>query len=426
MLPVSDGTWCYSRRGAVADPAQGWKIHLSATVLSASEVLSRAAHVLLPKGVLFKAPLGLEFLNELNSGLPHFSQVGKFLTIYPRSTAEALDLGAALHAATRDLRGPEIPFDKRYRPKSIVYYRYGAFGPTRNDDAGAGLLRDPAGKAHEDRRAAGCAVPSWIEDPFGKFRAKSPRPRGPIGEDYLAFKAIAQRGKGGVYEALDLSVSPARLVILKEGRRQGEVDLLGRDGYARVRNEARLLRLLRRAKISVPELYAEFTQNGNRYLVLEKIPGRPLLPRRRVQPTNPAWPRAQKILDQALPLLAQVHAAGWVWRDCKPSHIFMHGGAMGLIDFEGACRVKDTRVLPWSSPNYGPPIYERALARRPGTLEDDYGLGVIAFQFGTGEFPPAEQRRRARVYKQTRCPDALRTRIETLLQLSAPVAGRVS
>jgi hypothetical protein len=416
-LPFSDEIWRYSRRGQAGDPPQGWKIHLSATPLSAREVFSRAFPILRANDVLFKVPVRLEILTEMNSGLPQFSQVGKFLTLYPCSTAEAIALASALHAATRGLPGPEIPFDKRYRKNSLVHYRYGAFGGTRNGAMDTGVIRDPAGKAHKDKRAAGCAIPSWLSDPFQHGRAKARRPRGPIGEDYLAFKAIAQRGKGGVYEAVDLSVSPARLVILKEGRRQGEVDLLGRDGYARVKHEAHLLRLLHRAEIPVPELFAEFTQNGNRYIVIEKIPGRPLLSRRRPQPGKSSWQRAQKILDQALPLMSQIHASGWVWRDCKPSHLFMHRGKMRLIDFEGACRLDDTQAMPWSSPHYVPPIHEHSLSRQAGTREDDYALGVIAFQFATGEFPPRNGRRRASIYKASRCPDSLRSKIEGLLQV---------
>ncbi len=88
-----------------------------------------------------------------------------------------------------------------------------------------------------------------------------------------------------------------------------------------------------------------------------------------------------------------------------------------LIDFEGACRTKDTQALPWSSANYVPPVYERSFARRAGTLEDDYALGVIAFQFLAGEFPPSNRGERAKIYHRTASPDALRTRIEALLQL---------
>ena len=88
-----------------------------------------------------------------------------------------------------------------------------------------------------------------------------------------------------------------------------------------------------------------------------------------------------------------------------------------LIDFEGACRISETGVLPWGSHRYLPPIYRKQfVARRAGTLEDDYALGAILFQFLSGEFPAASARERAAVYKRTRCPNWLRAKIESLLK----------
>ncbi len=126
-LPLSDGDWSYSRPLREDDPAQGWKLHVSATILSAAEVFARAEPILRERDALFKVPSRLELLKSLNSGLADFSQIGKFLTIYPRSTDEAVKLARELHRATRGLPGPRIPFDARYRKKSLVYYRYGAF-----------------------------------------------------------------------------------------------------------------------------------------------------------------------------------------------------------------------------------------------------------------------------------------------------------
>jgi hypothetical protein len=42
-------------------------------------------------------------------------------------------------------------------------------------------------------------------------------------------------------------------------------------------------------------------------------------------------------------------------------------------------------------------------------------MGVIAFQFGTGKFPPEGKRKRAAIYSKTYCPELLRARIEQLL-----------
>lgn len=416
-MPVTEGDWAYSRRPRHEDPSQGWKIHVSATVLSAAEVLSRVQPVLRKYDAFFKVPSRPELLASLNSGLPEFSQIGKFLTVYPCSTAEATSLARELHLATRGLPGPRIPFDAPYRPGSLVHYRYGAFRrSTRNR---GGVIRHPSGRWLPDQRAHGRAVPAWLEDPFQRARNKPLLRRGPIGLELIAYKARMQRGKGGVYEALDLSVSPARRVILKEGRRHGETDWLGRDGYARIKHEARVLRSLRKAGLPVPHIFREFVQNGNRYLVLERIAGRPIIPFARKHPRQFSWRRAQKILERLSPILSRMHAAGWVWRDCKPSHIFFHRGQLRLIDFENACRMNENRVSPWGSPDYVSPAIAKNFRRRAGTTEDDYAIGVIAFQFGTGKFPPVEKRRRAALYRRTKCPDLLRKKIDRLLTIWA-------
>ncbi len=418
-LPIASGNWCYSRRLRRDDPVQGWKIHVSATPLSAGAVFSRVGPILRAHDVLFKIPARLEFLAKLNSGLFGFSQVGKFITIYPRTESEVLELAHKLHAATEQLHGPEIPFDERYRKGSIVYYRYGSFRP---DGANVnGTISDPAGKSHFDKRAFGGAIPPWLEDPFQRTKARvnSARALGALAPDYLPFKVISQRGKGGVYEAIDFSVSPARVVIIKEGRPHGETAWDAVDGFARVRHEARVLRVLRAAGIPVPEIFREFNRDRNRYLVLEKIEGRPLLRRNRTQPTRISWRRAQKFLEQLEPVLARMHAAGWVWRDCKPSHIFRDRGAIRLIDFEGAVGINQTEVLPWGSRDYLPRIYHRRWRRRLGVLEDNYALGVIAFQFGTGEFPTSNRRQRAAIFQRTQCPDSLRTKIEALFHAAS-------
>ena len=414
-MPLSDGNWSYSRYARADDSAQGWKLHVSATILSAREVFSLAEPTLRKNDALFKVPCRLELLKSLNSGLPDFSQIGKFLTVYPRSTDEALKFARELHRATRGLPGPRIPFDARYRQESLVYYRFGAFRSSA--DGTPGFIHAPGGRRYRDKRAPGQAIPRWLEDPFQRSRAKSSKWRGLISRQLLVFKAKAQRGKGGVYEAVDLSVLPVRRVIIKEGRRHGETNWDGRDGYALVKHEALVLRKLRKADLPVPEIFQEFTQNGNRYLVLERITDHPLLPAKRMQPPRTFWRRAERILELLGSMLDNVHAAGWVWRDCKPSHILFHGGKLSLIDFEGACRIGETEILPWGSPDYIPPPYRGKFSRRAGTLEDDYALGVIAFQFLSGKFPPRSSRRRASIYKETRCPNRLRSRIERMLNV---------
>jgi len=208
---------------------------------------------------------------------------------------------------------------------------------------------------------------------------------------------------------------PARVVIIKEGRRDGETAWNGADGYTRVQHETRVLRLLRKAGVPVPEVLRQFSQNGTCYLVLEKIAGRQLFPHGAMQPRTISWRRAARFLERLEPVLSDIHAAGWVWRDCKPSHIFLDRRAVRLIDFEGACPIDETEVLTWGSANYLPRVYYDSFARRPGVYEDHHALGVIAFQFGTGKFPPKEMSLRSGIYRHTKCPEPLRNKIDRLL-----------
>jgi hypothetical protein len=390
---------------------------VAATILSAREIFGRVLPILRKHSAWFKVPARLEFLAALNSGLGEFSQVGKFLTVYPRSDAEAVDVARELHATTRGLPAPKVPFDVPYCKNSLVSYRYGAFRAGGKSGAGAKIV-DGAGRLRRDIRDRPHAAPNWREDPFQPWRRAAPKSyvMRLIELGLLPYKAHSQRGKGGVYEAVDISVSPARIVIIKEGRRHGEADWLGEDGAARIRREARILRRLRQERLPVPEPLREFTHGNTRYVVLAKISGRPLFGNGRGQPCNFSWRRSQQFLDKLGRLLERIHRAGYVWRDCKPEHILVERDKIRLLDFEGACQIGKAGLLPWGSPDYLPPVYRKKFAMRcAGTLEDDYALGVIAFQSGTGKFPPGNIRRRKKLYQQSKCSPILQARIESLL-----------
>src|SRR4051794_23338551 len=64
-LSLSEGDWSYSRPLREDDPAQGWKLHVSATILSAGEVFARAEPILREKDAFFKVPRRLDLLRSL-------------------------------------------------------------------------------------------------------------------------------------------------------------------------------------------------------------------------------------------------------------------------------------------------------------------------------------------------------------------------
>src|SRR6185295_1113874 len=89
-------------------------------------------------------------------------------------------------------------------------------------------------------------------------------------------RALSQRGKGGVYVAIDLGSGHPRLCLLKEGRKNGELNWDGRDGAWRIRNEKSVLAKLSSRGVPVPQVHSSFVSGGNYYLVMEYLDGETL------------------------------------------------------------------------------------------------------------------------------------------------------
>lgn len=423
-LPVAakGSIWRFSRETLPGDPEQGWKLHVPATVLTAVSVLERIAPLLRGRGVLFKSPATLDELDKLNAGIFYgYSQVGKVFTVYPRTEGEAVLLAERLHGLTRRMRAPSVPFDLRYRRDGCVYYRYGAFKALEAEGAGGGptyALRDPEGNLVPDARDS-AAKPHWVTDPFpgGREQAAPPSAPTPLQTTFRAFRALTQRGRGGVYQALDLSAAAPRLCVLKEGRRDGETCWDGRGGAWRIRHEGRVLEALRGAGVEVPRLYASFRVEGDHYIAVEFIEGESLNGwlgrRRRRLPVAAALRRGAELAR----LVARIHAAGWVWRDCKPGNLLVtRGGEMRPLDFEGACPVDGPDPLPWGTRAFLAPEACEAFRGRSRLPEDLYALGAVVYLLLAGRTPdapapPVEKARRnvpraaARVVAELLSPD---------------------
>jgi hypothetical protein len=394
-LPVesSDSPWRFSRRPAAGEPEQGWKLHISATILNANKILGRAAPLLRDAGMMFKAPVSLEELQRINCGLYYgFSQVGKFITVYTRNAAEACAVAAELHGLVSKFAVPAVPFDARYKNHGCLFYRYGAFSPLElelPDGTRRPAIRSPSNELVVDRREPGGAVPDWLTDPFP--RSGGPRRRGRpaslLKTTVRAYQALSQRGKGGVYRAFDTSVMPVRQCILKEGRRHGETDWDGRDGYWRVRHEGRVLSSLRDAGVNVPCVHMFFESGRNCYLVLESVDGVNLQKYLADRGNRLTIHEALYFGAEAAGLLESIHGAGWVWRDCKPLNLLVTGeDILRPLDFEGACPVGLPDGAAWGTPGYASPesLDESVDTRLP---EDLYALGATLSQLFTGRAP---------------------------------------
>jgi tRNA A-37 threonylcarbamoyl transferase component Bud32 len=391
---VRGSLWRFSRKQNRGDLSQGWKIHISATVLSACEIFRLVAPYLTKRKVLFKATKSLAELSKLNAGIFYgFSQVGKFITIYPNSTESAIVMARELHALTASQAAPIVPYDNRLHGNSCVYYRYGGFSKRdvifRKNKVPAVLRSD--GKLVRDLRKPGTAVPPWLTDPFQAMPCRATREAlTPLETDYSNYEALVQRGKGGVYLALDHSFVRPKPCVIKEGRRHGETDWFGRDGFARVKHEARFLKQTSSALSSVPRILNNFQANGCFYLVMERILGRSLqrviASRERIS--------TRRILNYSrnmAQIVADIHAAGWAWRDCKPDNFYCQKGhELRALDFEGACRLRKSQPAGLMTPGYFPP--KSRSKNRDLEAMDLYALGTSIMQLLARSSSPTKLR----------------------------------
>lgn len=395
-LPIdqTNSIWRYSRESRKSDADQGWKLHVSATILSANKVFEKVAPYLKRQGVLFKAPSSLVELQKLNSGLHYgYCQVGKFITVYPRNPKEAVSIARQLHRLTRYMSGPPVPFDSRFRPDSCVYYRYGSFRQLEiADEHGTRLpaMQDHEGMLVPDLRYSDTTHPPWVENPFvtsSPLHESAPSDS-PLKTTFRAFQSLSQRGKGGVYKAFDFSVTPPRLCLLKEGRAGGELAWDGRDGAWLVRQDQQALASLRAAGLDVPEIYSSFTANNNYYLVTEFIEGQSLEGFLSAKKTRLSIRRTLLYAIELAALVSRMHAAGWAWRDCKPGNIIVTtDGKLRPVDFEGSCSLERPDPGWWRTPDFAPWETPRSETELSSEDTDLHALGVVVYFLLSGRLP---------------------------------------
>jgi serine/threonine protein kinase len=90
---------------------------------------------------------------------------------------------------------------------------------------------------------------------------------------------------------------------------------------------------------------------------------------------------------QLCKIFLQIHAAGWVWRDCKPVNILVTpAGELRPLDFEGACPIDQPDPMFWGTPGFTPP-QRRKFSSHVGAHEDLYALGSMLYLLLTGRIP---------------------------------------
>ncbi|MFG2886442.1 class IV lanthionine synthetase LanL [Streptomyces sp. NPDC048297] len=407
----ADEMWCRLTPLSAAQNQQGWKLHVSATAASAPAVLVKSLDVLLRDESVFKFARSLDQVGALNSRATPRGSSGKFITVYPRSDADAARLALLLHEATQGLAGPRILSDQPYALNSLVHYRYGAFvGRRKLSDEGllVWFIEDPDGNPVEDKRTGQYTPPAWVVSPFPAsvpVPRAGKKPAGPVllGDRFSVREAIRHTNKGGVYRGTDATTGAP--VIIKEARPHVEADASGSDVRDWLRAEARALENLGGTGLA-PELLAVFEHGSHLFLAQEEIPGIPLrnwvAERFRDAGSERYGDEALAQAARLVDLVAAAHAHGCVLRDFTPGNIMVRpDGELRLIDLELAV-LEDDAALPTTvgTPGFSAP--ERLLNAPVAATADYYSLGATVCFVLAGKVPqllpeeppdePAQQR----------------------------------
>lgn len=403
------GDWLVMRQRGAELPPQGWKIHVSACLDNAEQILEAVRDYCLPRGLTFKFLPGREFLLIANAKYAHRGSSGKFVTIYPRDEAELERVLAELDAVLGGRPGPYILSDLRYG-RGPLYVRYGAFADrycVSSDGQVAPAVEDGEGRLVPDVRGPVFQVPPWVELPaFLEPHLAESRRTTVADLPYRIERALHFSNGGGLYAGQDTRTG-AR-VVLKEARPHAGLTPDGADAVTRLRREREALERLHGLDC-VPAVHDSFRLGDHQFLVEEFVEGETLhelfvrrSPLVSLEPGEQAladytgW--ALDLLRQVEEAVAAVHDRGLVVGDLQPGNILVRpDGRVVLVDFEGSSDAAGARRQLLAAPGFEAP------GTAVGREVDRYALACLRISlllpltslFGLDPAKPAQLAREA-------------------------------
>ncbi|NUP49666.1 MAG: protein kinase/lanthionine synthetase C family protein [Catenulispora sp.] len=365
-------------------PAQGWKIHASAALKSADEVLDIVFEYCVPRRIPFKflqSPAAL--MARLSKYAPRgFS--GKFVTIYPADDAACETILAELGELLDGQPNPYILSDLRWN-SGPLHVRYGAFAgryTVSEDGAVVPALARPDGTLVPDRREPVFRTPPWVELPEFLAPQLAARNSVKVGDmPYAVQRVLHFSNGGGIYVGRDTRTGEE--VVLKEGRPHAGLDSRGNDAVHRVEHEHAMLKRLEGIP-GIPRARDLLWVGEHRFLVMDYIAGGVPLSRamasRHPLTNHTATPEDyQRYTDWALDVHRQVsqavdaiHERGIVYGDLHMFNILVRGDdSIAVLDFEVSCDAGEPVRPGLGNPGFTPP------ATVTGVDRDHYALACL-------------------------------------------------
>lgn len=368
-----DGRWTvYRPPERDPMPTDGLKIHVSASLTAAPAVLRAVLPVLAASEVPFKHAATQADLGLLASGRLGFTQVGKFLTVYPRDPDQTVALAWQLHARTTHLSGPRIRHDEQLAPGSLVHLRRGAFQPR--------WLQLPSGRIVPATQGERGLKP---DNRTGDEEASAQDLR-LVGGKYARVHWLHESPKGSTWMGFGADRDPDEVLIIKEARAFVFETPDGADARSRLHNETQVLRALANCG-RTPEVVDAWDEPACSYLVYRLVDG-PTLAHVVSALTHdclrPPLGVVQQWARQLCETVATVHDVGFVVGDVKPSNLVLTEDGFHLVDLELAGPPTDAPV-----PGIGTPGFCSPQQCDPGcgrhVTDDVYAVAATLFAVAT-------------------------------------------
>ncbi len=408
FVPECFGPWASVGEVCVT---QGWKLHISTIPVEAQRLLSTLI-LLIGKHriVCFKIAASEDHLIRLNSGEYGNTQIGKFVTIYPENDREAVQLARDINSITKGFRGPIVTSDLRIG--DIVYARYGSFkGHVLYNRLGSPYvaIQGAAGLLVEDKYSVPFTSPPHIDNPFINAgfsyvdevnqqhvdASLAPNQSKLFGPGFLVIDSIQIKPHGSVFQAIDLrSQENVGLRIIKQGRAYCLSDSYGRDATDRLRNERDVISAIG-THVNCPAVDCFFERNGNAYLSLNYLEGKPFRQIVAEFLSISPW-KAHSHVERCNMLglyaacvtqIIRLHKLGYIHRDVTPSNIYVcNNGKVCILDFEMSCKEGDASPhFSGGTPGFASP--QQFAGEKPTCNDDVYSLGAVGVFLLTGLNP---------------------------------------
>ncbi|MEA2138121.1 MAG: putative SapB synthase [Solirubrobacteraceae bacterium] len=335
-------------------PTQGWKIHASACMADAAQIVDTVWDYCVAHEIAFKFIRSPQQFFLRNSKYAGRSASGKLVTIYPSDERQLEAVLNELGTLLEGLSGPYILSDLRWGAGPL-FVRYGGFEErycTGADGAPELAIEDADGVLIPDRRGTTFQVPTWVALPACLSPHLLARNSTTVTDlPYKIERALHFSNGGGVYEGTVLATGER--VVLKEGRPHAGLAWDGADAVARLGRERDVLELLAGLDVA-PVLHDYFTVGDHHFLVEEFVEGQTLMSQivHRYPIGTLDDDGAEEIAEYtawALETCAKVersvgclHERGVVFGDLSPANMLVRpDGRLTLIDFEVATHAAD-------------------------------------------------------------------------------------